>query len=112
MPAGGDLTQLAAAEAAIAGAKEAAVSEAVPYSPIVAGGGLQAYEDAGGHLIERHVDFTDADLAQRLATSNISSASRFADCSTTEAAVSAAVDANQVTIQGYFDSKTNRYLAY
>ena len=28
------------------------------------GGGLQTYEDAGGHLIERHVDLTDADLAQ------------------------------------------------
>jgi filamentous hemagglutinin len=77
----------------------------------VEGGGLQAYEDAGGHLIERHVDLTDADLAQRLATSNISFASRFADRSTAEAAVSAAVDENQATIQSYLASNTKGYLA-
>jgi len=110
--AGGNLRELVEAEKRIAGAKGATVSEAAPYSPIVEGGGLQTYEDAGGHLIERHVDLTDADLAQRLATSNISSASRFADRSTAEAAVSAAVDANQATIQNYLASNTKGYLAY
>ncbi|WP_425518848.1 RNase A-like domain-containing protein, partial [Pseudomonas lijiangensis] len=82
-----------------------------PYSPIVDGGGLRAHENAGGHLLDRHVDLTDADLAQRLATSNISSASRFADRATAEAAVSAAVDANQATINSYLSSGTKGYLA-
>ncbi|WP_405045641.1 RNase A-like domain-containing protein [Pseudomonas brassicacearum] len=48
---------------------------------------------------------------QRLATSNISSASRFADRSTAESAVSAAVNANQATIQSYLTSNTQGYLA-
>lgn len=62
-------------------------------------------------MIERHINLTDADLAQRLATSNISSVSRFADRSTAKSAVSAAVDANQATIQGYLASNTKGYLA-
>ncbi len=33
---------------------------------IVPGGGLQAHEAAGGHLIQRHVGQTDADLIARL----------------------------------------------
>lgn len=100
-----------AARAAGGGAKGAAASEVAPYSPVVEGGGLQAYEDAGGHLIERHVNLTDADLAQRLATSNISSASSFADRSAAESAVSAALDANQATIKSYLASNTKGYLA-
>lgn len=45
----------------------------------VPGGGLEAHEDAGGHLIERHVGKSEQWLADRVANENISAASSFRD---------------------------------
>lgn len=45
----------------------------------VPGGGLQAHEDAGGHLIERHVGKTEEALVDRVRRENISAASSFRD---------------------------------
>jgi filamentous hemagglutinin len=82
-----------------------------PFTPLTDGGGLQVYEDAGGHLIERHVGMSDADLANRLATSNVSSASTFTDRASAETAVSAAIDSNRSAIQDYLAGNSNGYLA-
>jgi filamentous hemagglutinin len=86
-------------------------TNSAPFTPLTDGGGLQVYEDAGGHLIARHVGMSDADLANRLATSNVSAASTFADRATAETAVSAAIDANQSAIQSYLSGSSNGYLA-
>ncbi|WP_371241908.1 hypothetical protein [Pantoea sp. KPR_PJ] len=40
------------------------------HSTIVSGGGLAAHEKAGGHLIERHVGKTEAELFDRVSTGN------------------------------------------
>jgi YD repeat-containing protein len=73
-----------------------------PYSPIVDGGGLQAHEDADGHLLLEHIDKTEADLVARLAAKpNISAASSFTDRATAEAAVSDALDANSTKISNW-----------
>ncbi|MCD9032255.1 hypothetical protein LDO32_11020 [Luteimonas sp. Y-2-2-4F] len=45
----------------------------------VPGGGLEAHEDVGGHLIERHVGKSEQWLADRVANENISAASSFRD---------------------------------
>lgn len=45
----------------------------------VPGGGLQAHEDAGGHLIERHVGKTEEALVDRVRRENISAASSVRD---------------------------------
>ena len=82
-----------------------------PFTPLTDGGGLQVYEDAGGHLIARHVGMSEADLANRLATSKVSSASTFADRATAETAVSAAIDLNKSAIQNYLSGNSNGYLA-
>jgi len=54
---------------------------------------------------------SDADLANRLATSNVFSVSTFADRATAETAVSAAIDSNQSAIQNYLAGNSNGYLA-
>src|SRR3546814_19430147 len=43
----------------------------------VPGGGLEAHEDAGSHLIERHVSRTEQQLLDRLQRENISASSHF-----------------------------------
>lgn len=47
--------------------------------PEVPGGGLEAHEDAGGHLIERHVGKSEQWLLDRVNRENISAASSFRD---------------------------------
>ncbi|ALM83114.1 hemagglutinin repeat-containing protein [Bordetella sp. N] len=81
------------------------------FTPLTEGGGLQVYEDAGGHLIARHVGMSDADLANRLQTSNVPSASTFTDRAAAERAVSAAIDSNRTAIQNYLTGNANAYLA-
>ncbi|WP_160118081.1 RNase A-like domain-containing protein [Pandoraea pulmonicola] len=54
---------------------------------------------------------SEEDLANRLATSNVSSASTFADRATAETAVSAAVNSNKPAIQSYLSGKSSGYLA-
>jgi len=76
---------------------------------IVPGGGLQAHEAAGGHLIQRHVGQTDTDLVARLnAQPNISAASSFPNRATAETAVSSALDANSNRINGFLTGSRNR----
>lgn len=76
---------------------------------IVPGGGLQAHEAAGGHLIQRHVGQTDADLIARLnAQPNITAASSFPNRATAENAVSSALDANSTRINDFLSGSTNR----
>nr|WP_257644090.1 RNase A-like domain-containing protein [Luteimonas salinisoli] len=50
-----------------------------PPAAEVPGGGLQAHEDAGGHLIERHVGKSEQSLLERVRSENISAASSFRD---------------------------------
>jgi hypothetical protein len=40
-------------------------------TPLVHGGGLRAHENAGGHVLARHVDLSDPDLLQRLARNGL-----------------------------------------
>ena len=47
--------------------------------PEVPGGGLEAHEDAGGHLIERHVGKSEQWLLDRVRRENVSAASSFRD---------------------------------
>jgi len=65
-------------------------------SQIVTGGGLKASEDAGGHLLAKHVGQTDAQLMSRAMTDPKTPglASSFLDQATAEAAGSQAIDAN------------------
>ncbi|XYI30543.1 DUF637 domain-containing protein [Cupriavidus oxalaticus] len=90
---------------------EASDKNGSSFTPLTEGGGLQVYEDAGGHLIARHVGLTDAELASRLTTSNASAASTFADRATAESAVSAAINSNRSAIQSYLSGNSNGYLA-
>ncbi|GAA3105046.1 hypothetical protein GCM10010520_57410 [Rhizobium viscosum] len=83
----------------------------VANSPIVPGGGLQAHEAAGGHLISRHVGKLDADLSARLSSQpNVTAASSFPDCATAERAVSSALDANTPNISQFLSGSNNRLI--
>jgi len=82
-----------------AGAKE--TSATGESSTIVPGGGLAAHEKAGGHLIDRHVGKTEAELFDRVSTGNTKTASIFTDRATAEAVTSKAIDSNQAKIQDY-----------
>jgi filamentous hemagglutinin len=80
-----------------------------PNSPIVPGGGLQAHEAAGGHLISRHVGKSDVDLGARLNSQpNITAASSFPDRATAERAVSSALDANTASISQFLNGTGGR----
>ncbi|WP_197325576.1 hemagglutinin repeat-containing protein [Ralstonia solanacearum] len=82
---------------------------AAPFSPIVDGGGLQAHENAGGHLLQKHVGQTEPDLTARLANEpKISGSSSFYDRTTAEKAVSQALDANQTTIDSWLKGSSSR----
>ena len=48
-------------------------------APEVPGGGLEAHENAGGHLIERHVGKSEQWLIDRVKRENVSAASSFRD---------------------------------
>ena len=76
---------------------------------IVPGGGLQAHEAAGGHLISRHIGKSDADLGARLSSQpNIKAASSFPDLATAERAVSSALDANAANIYQFLNGTGGR----
>src|SRR3546814_2296254 len=61
----------------------------------VPGGGLEAHEDAGSHLIERHVGRTEQQLLDRLQPENISASSRFRDLAAADHIVSATLSTTQ-----------------
>ncbi|WP_293545048.1 hemagglutinin repeat-containing protein [Pluralibacter sp.] len=79
-------------------------------SSIVHGGGLAAHEKAGGHLIDRHVGKSEAELFDRVSTGNTKTASTFTDRATAEAVASRAIDSNQAKIQNYLSSSQKGYL--
>lgn len=89
---------------------EAAKLPSGPSSSIVPGGGLAAHETAGGHLIDRHVGKTEAELLNRVSTGNVKSASSFTDRATAEAVTSKAIDSNQAKIDSYLSGSQKGYL--
>lgn len=70
---------------------------------LVPGGGLQAHEDAGGHLIERHVGKSEQWLVDRVRNDNISAASSFRDLPEAEYFVSQTLGENQDDIDAWLD---------
>ncbi|MGO1541945.1 MAG: RNase A-like domain-containing protein [Luteimonas sp.] len=70
---------------------------------LVPGGGLQAHEDAGGHLIERHVGKSEQWLVDRVRNDNISAASSFRDLPEAEYFVSQTLGENQGDIDAWLD---------
>jgi hypothetical protein len=80
-----------------------------PFSRLLPGGGLQAHEDAGGHLLDKHVGKTELDLQNRLAAEpNISGSSSFYGRSAAEDAVSRTLDANQTKISDWLSGTAPR----
>ncbi|UCV04243.1 RNase A-like domain-containing protein [Dechloromonas denitrificans] len=80
-----------------------------PFSRLVDGGGLQAHENAGGHLLEKHVGQTEQDLMTRLANEpKISGSSSFYDRATAENALSQTLDVNQSVVQNWLNGTSNR----
>jgi len=71
----------------------------------VPGGGLQAHEDAGGHLIERHVGKSEQWLVDRVSNSNISAASSFRDLPEAEYFVSETIAEHQGAIDAWLDGQ-------
>jgi RHS repeat-associated protein len=80
-----------------------------PFSEIVPGGGLAAHEARGGHLIEKHIGRTDAQLAQRLeAEPDIPAASTFPDRPTAELSAARALAANEKKIEKFLAGKKGK----
>src|SRR5690606_840681 len=71
----------------------------------VPGGGLEAHEDAGSHLIERHVGKTEQQLLDRLQRENISASSSFRDLPAAEHFISETIAENQDRIDAWLDGK-------
>lgn len=86
----------------------------------VPGGGLEAHENAGGHLIERHVGKTEQWLVDRVRRDNVSAASSFRDLPEAERFVAETlalhqdrIDAwvggqggNRLVVDAHFDAST------
>ena len=84
-------------------------NSAAPFSPIVEGGGLQAYENAGGHLLQKHVGQSEQALMNRLvAEPKITGSSSFYDRATAESAMSQTLDANTTTISNWLNGSAGR----
>lgn len=69
----------------------------------VPGGGLEAHEDVGGHLIERHVGKSEQWLLDRVSRENISAASSFRDLPEAEHFVSATIADHQDRVDAWVD---------
>ena len=67
----------------------------------VPGGGLEAHEDAGGHLIERHVGKSEQWLLDRVDRENISAASSFRDLPGAEHIVAQTIALHQDRIDAW-----------
>jgi hypothetical protein len=80
------------------------VEEPAPPSQ-VPGGGLEAHEDAGGHLIERHVGKTEQWLVDRVRNDNISAASSFRDIGEAEHFVAQTIGEHQGRIDAWVDGQ-------
>ena len=71
----------------------------------VPGGGLEAHEDAGSHLIERHVGKSEQDLVERLQRENISASSSFRDLPAAEHFIAQTIVENQGKVDAWLDGK-------
>lgn len=69
----------------------------------VPGGGLDAHENAGGHLIERHVAKSEQWLLDRVSRDNISAASSFRNLPEAEHFVSATIADHQARVDAWAD---------
>lgn len=76
----------------------------------VPGGGLEAHEQAGSHLIERHVGKSERDLIDRLNKENISASSSFRDLPSAEHFVAATIAGHQDQIDAWVDGQGGRRL--
>lgn len=75
-----------------------------PGDPVeVPGGGLEAHEQAGSHLIERHVGKNEAQLLERLRSENISASSSFRTLPDAERYVAGTIVQNQEAIDAWLD---------
>jgi hypothetical protein len=84
------------------------------FSQLSQGGGLQVSENAGGHLIARHIAKSEQSLFARLAAEpHISGSSSFYNRATAEEAVSRALTAKQTEINAFLASpKTKTAIEY
>lgn len=71
----------------------------------VPGGGLEAHEAVGGHLIERHVGKSEDWLVDRVRRENISAASSFRDLGEAEHFVAATLAGHQDRIDAWLDGR-------
>jgi hypothetical protein len=76
----------------------------------VPGGGLEAHENAGSHLIERHVGKSEQDLIERLRKENISASSSFRDLPSAEHFIAATITGHQAEIDAWVDGQGGRRL--
>lgn len=76
----------------------------------VPGGGLEAHEDVGGHLIERHVGKSEQWLLDRVRGENISAASSFRDLPEAERFVALAIAEHQDSIDAWLDGAGGKRL--
>ena len=76
----------------------------------VPGGGLVAHEDAGSHLIERHVGKSEQDLVDRLQRENISASSSFRDLPAAEHFIAQTIIGNQGKVDAWLDGKGGKRL--
>lgn len=76
-----------------------------PDAPQVPGGGLVAHEDAGGHLIDRHVGKSEEWLVDRVNRDNISAASSFIDLPEAERLVAGTLVENQDRVDAWLDGQ-------
>ena len=85
-----------------------AAEETGAFSRLAQPGGLTVSENAGGHLLARHVGLSEADLAARLSSQpGITAASTFATRAEAEAAVAGAFDANAANVSAWTASGAN-----
>jgi len=76
----------------------------------VPGGGLEAHEEAGSHLIERHVGKSERELLDRLNRENISASSSFRDLPAAERFVAATIAEHQDRIDAWVAGEGGRRL--
>ena len=82
-----------------------------PYSEIVPGGGLAAHEARGGHLIEKHIGRSEAQLAKRLEDEGwLGRASTFYDRATAEKAMSSVITTNKAVIAEFLKSRDTQII--
>ncbi|MFU2330254.1 RHS repeat-associated core domain-containing protein, partial [Pseudomonas sp. NFX98] len=80
-----------------------------PFSEIVPGGGLAAHEAQGGHLIEKHIDRSEAQLRERLkAEPHIPIASTFPNRTAAETTVSSVISKNKKLIDEFMKGKAQK----